>query len=217
MLLSTGWLNREKLVFMACFCVLGLSGVYTYTSRPDFDDPGRHRVAHGAPDTEIVNLDALRPGELENALAGTRHNPFATYVSPVSVVHPKPPGPKPPRPKPPKPPRPPKPPKPPRPPKPPPTRPVPTPTPTTPKPYEVPVNFKGVVGTDDGRLFVLLKTKNSSENRYLSEGDVWPETGLTIVRITRTNVLLQNEKGERFLMRDLYGRRARPEASGAGS
>ncbi len=78
----------------------------------------------------------------------------------------------------------------------------------------MPVNFKGIVGTDDGKLFVLLKVKQSGENRYLSEGDVWPETALSIKKITRTSVLLVNEKGERFLMRDLYGKKAKPGKTG---
>jgi len=74
------------------------------------------------------------------------------------------------------------------------------------------VDFRGILATDSGELFVLLKVKQSGENRRLVEGDIWPETGLRIVKITQTSVLLENDKGERFLMRDLYGRRTAPGA-----
>ena len=76
------------------------------------------------------------------------------------------------------------------------------------------MEFRGIVATEQGDLYVLLKIKLSGENRRLVEGDIWPETGLRIVKITQASVLLENEKGERFLMRDLYGRKA---ASGDGS
>jgi len=93
---------------------------------------------------------------------------------------------------------------------------VPT-VPSAPKPYDVPVNFRAVVRSNDGRHFVVLETKSNFENRHLLEGDIWPETGLTIKKITLTTVLLENEKGERFLMQDLYSRKARPDATGDAS
>jgi hypothetical protein len=76
------------------------------------------------------------------------------------------------------------------------------------------VDFRGIVATERGELYVLLKIKQTGENRRLVEGDIWPETGLRIVKITQASVLLENEKGERFLMRDLYGRKAAASEGG---
>ncbi len=198
------WLNREKLVFLGTVACLTGVGSYSVVSEPGRSITGMHRMARPVPEKISISLETRFSG------APSGPNPFAPYVDRAPRISPKPPvnppvGPKPPvvnkHPRPPKPPIPPKP-------------PTPTPTvprPTTPRPYEVPVNFKGVVGIGDSKLYVLLKTKNSLENRYLSEGDIWPETGLRVVRITRSSVLLQNDKGERFLMRDLYAKKPPPE------
>jgi outer membrane biosynthesis protein TonB len=210
MLAKSTWLNREKLIFfLTTVCLAGAAG-YSVFSEPEQIVPGGHRMPQHVPQAIEINLDTRFESERYAA------NPFTPYrkprpKEPVKPVKPLP-GPKPPEVH-----KPPKPPKPPRPPRPPTPAPKPAPRPTAPKPYEVPVNFKGVVGTGDGKLYVLLKTKDSLENRYLSEGDIWPETGLTIVRITHTSVLLQNQKGERFLMRDLYAKKPRAGVTGAGS
>jgi len=195
MLTKGSWLNREKLLFMGAAVALAAAGVYAVRSEPSFPDPGQHRVKTGAPGELNVGLDSLaRSEDINRFLDGPRPNPFSSYTDRL-VSRPTPP-PKPP------PPLPPPPPPPPRPPPPPPSNLKP------PKPYEVPVDFRGIVATERGDLYVLLKIKQSGENRRLVEGDIWPETGLRIVKITQASVLLENEKGERFLMRDLYGRKA---------
>jgi len=205
MLTGTAWLNREKLIFMATFACLLAGGTYSLLSEPSRAITGRHKVNKPVPGKIEINLETRFQGAPSGA------NPFAAYVSPRPNLRPRPPITPPVGPEPPivnRPPRPPKPPQPPKPPKP---NPVSPPIkPTAPKPYEVPVNFKGVVSIGDGKLYVLLKTKDSRENRYLARGDIWPETGLNIVRITHGSVMLQNDKGERFLMRDLYAKKTRP-------
>jgi hypothetical protein len=75
------------------------------------------------------------------------------------------------------------------------------------KVYEVPANFRGVRRPSGGRWRVVLEDKHSGELRSLFEGDAWPNLNLRIIRITSDAVLLEKQKGERVLMRDLYGRR----------
>ncbi len=77
-----------------------------------------------------------------------------------------------------------------------------------PEVYEVPADFIGVHRPSGGRWRVVLKAKQDGENRGLDAGDVWPNLNLRIIRITSHSVLLENKRGKRFLMRDLYGRRA---------
>jgi hypothetical protein len=210
------WINREKTVFLGTFVALALAGSYALVSKPEFQDTGSQRVRQSAPGKMLVSLQVSRPGEMAEYLSGARPNPFAAYVPPRIIAHVPPEIPiRPPV-------RPPRIDAPPPPPPigPPPTVKPPTPvstTPSAPKPYEVPVNFRAVVRTDDGRHFVVLETKKDFENRYLHEGDIWPETGLTIKKITLTSVLLENEKGERFLMRDLYTKKARPDGTDGGA
>jgi hypothetical protein len=71
------------------------------------------------------------------------------------------------------------------------------------------VNFRGVEQTADGRCKVILEIKATGEHRHLGAGDVWPDTGLTIVDIAMSRVILRNAKGETFVMLDLYGSRVR--------
>ena len=77
-----------------------------------------------------------------------------------------------------------------------------------PQPYEVPASFIGVHRPAGGKWRVILKAKLRGENRSLFAGDLWPDLKFRIVRITSGSVLLQNDEGKLFLMRDLYGRRA---------
>lgn len=67
----------------------------------------------------------------------------------------------------------------------------------------MPVYFKGVVRAQGGECQVLIKDKETGEYRRLAAGDMWPEHNLRILKITMQSVLLENEKGERFLMRDV--------------
>lgn len=87
-----------------------------------------------------------------------------------------------------------------------------------PEAYEVPASFIGVHRPSGGQWRVVLRAKQDGENRGLDTGDVWPNLNLRIIRITSHSVLLENEKGKRFLMRDLHGRRAaRRDSARAGS
>jgi hypothetical protein len=196
MLAKGSWLNREKLAFLASAAALAGAVVYAIYSHPEVRDPGEHRVSRTAPPELNVGLDQLARTEgIDQFLAGARPNPF-TYYTDSFVSRPPPDVPRrttmPP---------------PPPPPPPPPAKPPPV---TQPKPYQVPVDFRGILATETGEMNVLLKIKQTGENRRLVEGDIWPETGLRIVKITQSSVLLENDKGERFLMRDLYGRKTAP-------
>ena len=191
------WLNRERLIFLIVLAGLAAAGVFFIGSAPDFKPAGEHRVDRKLPrKLNFDPADFARPKEID--ARGARVNPFARYVD-QTVMGPVNPGPLPVALRPPPPPKPPKPPKPPD-------------TAPPPKPYQVPVDFRGILAADNGDLFVLLKVKQTGENRRLSEGDLWPETGLRIVKITTVSVLLENDKGEKFLMRDLYTRKGTPEA-----
>ena len=191
------WLNRERLVFLITAVALAATGAFFLESRPGFRPAGEHLVERRLPrKLNFDPADFAKPKEIDTR--GPRANPFSRYVD-QSVMVPVGPGPLPPPIKPPPPPKPPKPPKPPD-------------TAPAPKPYQVPVDFRGILAADSGELFVLLKVKQTGENRRLVEGDIWPETGLRIVKITTVSVLLENDKGERYLMRDLYTRKGTPEA-----
>lgn len=201
------WLNRERALFLAALAALAGAVAYAVRSAPDFPPAGAQRALRRAPPEMNPGIDRLaRSEDIARFLAGERPNPFAHWQEPRSAPPPRDPPrgpvtvvrrphiPRPPRPRP--------------------VRPV---TPPAPKPYEVPVNFKGFMGAPDGSWYALLKVKTTGENRRLAEGDIWPETGLRIVKITQNSVLLENEKGERFLMRDPYGRKALPGGDDAAA
>jgi hypothetical protein len=219
-------INREKTIFLAALLFLLLAALRVFLvipvldmdpvnapdqggawTGPSFPATGEHRVKLRAPASVRVTLLDSKPGELEQALAGARQNPFTAFVqrrmpvAPNPTPHPQPvPLPQPPvRPTPPRPPEP-------RPQLPQPDAPV---AGTGHKAYEVPVNFRGVEQTADGRCKVILEIKATGEHRHLGAGDVWPDTGLTIVDIAMSRVILRNAKGETFVMLDLYGSRVR--------
>ncbi|HOX08033.1 MAG TPA: hypothetical protein PK280_16665 [Planctomycetota bacterium] len=189
------------MAFIAGAALLALALLYAVHSLPDILDPGDHLVSRGAPGRLDVGLDALAKTEdINNFLKGPRPNPFSTMgeavviptpptfqpkpvLKPPTIPPPPPPVVKPPQPK---------------------------PVVSRPQPWQVPVDFRGIVATEAGDLNVLLKIKATGENRRLVEGDIWPETGLRIVKITQSSVLLENDKGERFLMRDTYGSKLAP-------
>ncbi|MHC4917627.1 MAG: hypothetical protein ACYTGB_19295 [Planctomycetota bacterium] len=74
--------------------------------------------------------------------------------------------------------------------------------------WEVPASFRGVLRPPGGRWRVILEAKRGEETRSLFEGEVWPDLNLRILRITSDSVLLENVRGKRFLMPDLYRSRA---------
>jgi hypothetical protein len=203
--MTLGRLNREKTVFLGSFAALALAAGYAALSGPGARDVGEERVGTTAPGRIGVALCPARADELELWLGGP--NPYAPARKDTGSQRagagrseervqgdrrdvPPPPPP-----------------------------PDPQDGDRRRKPvdvaiYEVPVDFRAVMRGDDGRHLVVLETKSERENRHLREGDVWPETGLTIVKVTMTSVLLENGRGERFLMRDLYARKARPDGKG---
>ncbi len=196
------WINREKLVFVGSGAALCLAAAYSVVLQPSIGKTGKHRVTIGVPESIGVELrvDMGDP-------AGP--NPFAPYVK-RSVIEGKvkdgvavnndngdgdvkenivPPPPD---------------------------------LDTTSKqeekgtekvvdvrPYDVPANFRGVHRPSGGKWRVILEDKRSRRLRTFFEGDVWPSLKLRILRITSNSVLLRNDEGKRFLMRDLYGQRSR--------
>jgi hypothetical protein len=74
--------------------------------------------------------------------------------------------------------------------------------------WEIPARFRGVLRPIGGRWRVILEEKGGAETRSLFVGEVWPDLNLRILRITSDSVLLENERGKRFLMPDLYRSRA---------
>ncbi len=195
-------LNREKALFLAGAAFLACAGWYLVSSRPENRWPGEHRVAREAPAGLSVSLDA--PGDVGAFLGGARANPFSgrAEAAPADTasqaIHKKNEGaglgqlggv----------------------------TGPIggsggkvkekndggagrPTELP-------LPVSFVGVLRADDGAFFVGLRDRMTGETRRLVEGDVWPELGLRILKISMSGVLLENEGHARFVMRDFYGRR----------
>ncbi len=209
-------LNREKAVFLGTALSLGLAGLYAAALRPEIVDPGEHRVICQVPGRVAV---CLPDPEAKADLAG--RNPFAPWSGrrkkrqePANDkgggAKEKAGGDK--------------------------TGTIPDlealekltaklkhkqgtkEKERVPEAYDVPANFIGVHRPAGGRWRVVLKAKQNGENRGLDAGDVWPDLNLRIIRITSHSVLLENEKGKRFLMRDLYGRRAgRRDSARAGS
>lgn len=178
-------LNREKLVFLLSAAALAVVLVVLAGSRPFFAASGQQRAECGVPGA--VDIDGGR--RAESAPGG--RNPFSRAADPSPdgekrVAEP--------------------------------VKELPLPKPITtasdrkeaPEPiYNVPVNFTGIYAPPEGgELYVLLKDKVTGERRRLVKGSIWPEINLRIVEINWTGVLLENEKGRRFLMRDLFGRRS---------
>jgi hypothetical protein len=201
-----GWINLEKAAFLAAAALLAAGGVaFHVTPEVPRHGPALTATAPGAPPS--VELEA--PPPLGSFLAGSRGNPFAepetrTVYRPRRL--PRVPRPRPPRPKPApsvvKPP-------------PPPPRPgSDKPLVATPKPYDLPVRLVGryEVGGRGGRTVFVVKEDGS----YISaaEGEELPGLGVRIVSATKSVVIVENEKGQRFRLMDLL--RARAVAGGEG-
>ncbi len=199
-------LNREKMVFLGSLLGLALACSWTLARRPEVTDPGAHRVRLSAPASFTVTLPA--PGQLDTS--GWR-NPFDTWRAPLSggrgtertadrgTVADRDAG---------------------------------dgadevlrglrdftrrqqaaeerrTSIRRTGRIREIPASFRGVLRPIGGRWRVILEEKGGAETRSLFEGEVWPDLNLRILRITSDSVLLENERGKRFLMPDLYRSRA---------
>jgi hypothetical protein len=195
------WFNREKVCFFGCAGIALIFAVKGAVAVPSLPSVGEHRSKIKVPGVLVAHLQKPGKQDLRKALVGDRQNPFTAYVrrstGGTTTIKPKDPRPIP---------HPPvfvPPPPIPIPPVSVPRRPVPD---RSPKAYQVPVSFVGVSRVK-GRPAVYLKVKSTGEDRVLHDGDIWPDTGLTIVKITFTSVLLENEKKDQFLMRDLYARK----------
>ena len=192
-------LNREQLAFLAAACALAAAGVWAVSAGPGFPPAGEQRTGRSAPGELGTGLEALgRPEGADTFLVGHR-DPFARYQESPTIARSEEPKPRP--------------------------QPIPVrivpPDPfatktqaksTVIKPYQIPVNYQGIMVTNDER-HVVLKLKQNGQNRRLVEGDVWPEVGLRIVKITQNWVLLQDDKdGQLYKMRDAYGGRPGADA-----
>jgi len=214
---NESWLNREKFVFVVASVLLVWTSVALVRSELRKQEIGPQFVQEDPPPkpTPVDELDNKQP--LSSYLIGARGNPFAFRESfyvvggierPLEVeIRPRPAVSRPVR----------RPRQPSRPTTPkvnpgkPPVRPKPTtpPTPTaTPeakpprKAYELPVNFVGVFIKEDER-YALLKDKQTDTYLRLVEGEEYPDLKIKVVRVTKSSVILENEEGKRFMLRDL--------------
>ncbi len=208
-------MNLEKIIFGVAAGWLVFTSVALVLSRPAYEDHGPQRVSAVMP-RRVAALDLSHKRHLSEYLIGARGNPFTwreDYVvtvaeapsGPITIVD-RPAGPKPPTP-PKRPPR--KPVKPitpgriperPKPDKPvvvTPTKPV-----VKPKLYELPVTLAGVY-IRDGRNYVVLKDKQNDGYIKLIEGEKYPDLGISVVKVTKGSVVLANDEGKHFLLRDL--------------
>ena len=78
-----------------------------------------------------------------------------------------------------------------------------TKTPRAKAPYEIPVEMRGWwVAVRRGGLAAIFRDKENGELLEVHEGDVLADFGITIIRVTRTGVLVENDKGDTYLIRD---------------
>ena len=77
-----------------------------------------------------------------------------------------------------------------------------------PKPYDLPVRVVGrvEVGGSGGRTVFVVK----EDGRYIAvrEGEELPDLGVRVVRATKSVVVVENEKGQRFRLIDLLRSKA---------
>lgn len=71
-----------------------------------------------------------------------------------------------------------------------------------PKPYEVPVDYAGWISVG-GRMIAHFREKESGQLIQVQQGEMLPDLGLTIVRVARTGVIVENTEGDRFLLREI--------------
>ena len=210
-------LNKEKAVFVAASALMVWASVYLVHSEPALPGLGDQRVKEeAAPRLAPVELTSKQP--LSAYLIGARGNPFAfkegryvvsgieRAVERVVTAKTQPPRRPTRRPSRPKRPEPKKvdPGKPPTRPKPKETKPAAAPKDPGPvkKPYELPVNFAGVFFKDDER-YALLQDKQNDTYLKLAEGQEYPDLKIKVVKVTKSSVILENDEGKRFLLRDL--------------
>lgn len=214
------WINQEKAAFCTGAAWLLLVGL-RYQAAPSLDEWGPQRTDVPPPEEGYVSLAA--PPPLAEFLAGDRGNPFSD-VERRTAFQPKP-LPRYKRPKPPAPRRPPrpakiKPPPPPPAPKPPPKQEPPKPA-EKPKPYDLPVRVVGRfevsrLGAGSSGVRTVFAVKEDGRYIAVKEGDELPGLGVRVIRATKSVVIVENEKGQRFRLNDLLRSRASAEAGGGG-
>ncbi len=207
------WMNREKAVFSGGAAWLLWMGLL-YQAAPSLREWGPQRTDVPPPESRYVSLEA--PPPLMEFLAGDRGNPFSDIERRTAFQ--EKPLPRYKRPKPPAPRRPPRPPKiaPPPPPPPPPKPPVEAKQEPAEKPkaYDLPVrvvgrievrrlgvgHIWGVSGSDSRTVFAVKE-----DGRYIAvrEGEELPGLGVRLIRATKSVVIVENEKGQRFRLNDL--------------
>ncbi len=70
------------------------------------------------------------------------------------------------------------------------------------RPYELPVEYRGWIAIGDD-LVAHLRDKANGKLLQVRQGDQVPDLGLTILSVGRAGVILENDKGDRFLLREL--------------
>ncbi len=208
-------MNLEKVVFGAVAMWLVYVSVALILSRPNYEDHGPQKVSVDMP-RRLAALDLSHKRHLSEYLIGVRGNPFTwrdDYVvaavdaptGPITIVDrpadpkqptrpkrtprkpvkPIDPGKVPERPKPEKP-----------------KVTAPTKPPRTPKLYELPVTLAGIY-MREGKNYALLKDKQNDGYIKLVEGEEYPNLGISVVKVTKGSVILANDEGKHFLLRDL--------------
>jgi len=208
------WLNLEKGIFLSAALAMLVVG-YTYQRVPTTRQWGAPRCDEPAPEVNPVSLEA--PPPLPGFLAGGRGSPFSESDRielrarrSLPAVSPPPPPPRKPKPKVATPMKPPPPPPKKE------TRPPEKIPAKKPKPYDLPVNLVGrvKVGDVDSRTVFVVK----EDGRYVAvrEGQDLPGLGVRLVRATKSIVIVENEKGQRFRLDDLLRARAAAEEAAGG-
>ena len=83
-----------------------------------------------------------------------------------------------------------------------------------PRPYEVPVDYSGWISVG-GNLIAHFRDKESGQLIQARQGESIPDKDLTIVRVARTGVIVENGQGDRFLLREIAD--AGDQAGGGGA
>lgn len=207
------WINVEKGIFLASALALVLTG-YGFQSVPGPTQWSAPRCDQPSPRIKPVSLEA--PPALPGFLAGARGSPFSQTErlevegrGRLPVVTPPPPPKKPePPPKPVvKPPPPPKPVAE--------TRPPEQIPAARPKPYDLPVRLAGRIKVGDVESRTIFIVKEDGRYVAVKEGQELPGLGVRLIRATKSIVIVENDKGQRFRLDGLLRAREAAEA-GAG-
>ena len=219
------WENKEKAVFLSVSLWLSWQAI-EFQNQPRAETVGQQTVAQARPSRVAVNVEQLAQDndnklldEMRLYAFGPRTNPFNLYwqEEDINLVHmPEDPrqGPRPKprkgRPK---------------------ARPRskpkikikpniksiarPTPKPKDkpkviakvarkPRPYEIPVNLVGWISIGDDHT-AHFRDKSNGDLLQVHAGDELDKLGLTVLSVERTGVIVENDSGDRFILRDLVG------------